>query len=301
MRCRRDAGIYGVMKALTRTLWLVPAVIAASLVSCGSSPVTGDNYPHYLKGGVAVYGDSRTGYAVHREVVEGIRSVDPKAVFHTGDLVTHGANQNNWDYFHDITKELVATTPFYPAVGNHEDPNNSSTLYFDQFALPGNERWYSVDVDGFRFIVLDTVSSIAAGTEQYQWLESQLQSIRADSTVAVVFHYPPYSTGQHGADEKGLRQSIVPLFENHDVDVVFNGHDHNYERSEVNGIPYVVTGGGGAPLRDQDAAKVGSYDTSILYVKAHHFCVIYRDGDRVMVDVWSKDVELIDQFEVPVP
>ena len=39
----------------------------------------------------------------------------------------------------------------------------------------------------------------------------------------------------------------------------------------------------------------------VFYAKAHHFCIIYRNGGRVMVDVWSKDVELIDQFEVPVP
>jgi len=273
-------------------------VATVAFISCGSSSGAESGLPGYLKGGIAVYGDSRTGYAVHREIVEMVKSIMPAALFHTGDLVTNGTNQNNWDYFHNITGELLASTPFYPAVGNHENPNQSSTRYFEQFDLPGNERWYSVDVDGIRFIVLDTVSSIAANTSQYQWLESQLQSVSADSTVAVVLHYPPFSTGQHTADEKGLRQSIVPLFETHDVDLVLTGHDHNYERSEVNGITYLVTGGGGAALRDQDAAKVGSYTESVLYVKAHHICVIYRDGGKVKVDVWSKDVELIDQFEV---
>jgi predicted phosphodiesterase len=287
------------MKALTKAHWLILGVIAAFL-SCGSSSGTENSsgtegaFPGYLTGGIAVYGDSRSGHADHRQIVEGIKSVQPVAVFHTGDLVSNGSNQGDWETFQDITGELFPPVPFYPAVGNHENPNNSSTLYFDQFTLPGNERWYSVDVDGIRFIVLDTVTSIASpASEQYQWLEYQLQSVSADST--------PYSTGNHKADEKGLRQSIVPLFESHNVDVVFTGHDHNYERSEVNGITYVVTGGGGAPLRDQDPAKVGSYNTSLLYVKAHHFCIIYRNGGRVMVDVWSKDVELIDQFEISVP
>jgi len=289
------------MTTLAKTHWLVLATIAVVLVSCGSSSGTRPSLPDYLNGGIVVYGDSRTGHSVHREVVERVKSIQPKAVFHTGDIVTNGSNQYNWDNFHNITGELLASTVFYPAGGNHEEPNHSGTLYFEQFTLPGNERWYSVDANGIRFIVLDTVSSIANNTTQYQWLESQLQSVSADSTVAVVFHYPPYSTGQHNADEKGLRQSIVPLFETHDVDLVLTGHDHNYERSEVNGVTYLVTGGGGASLRNQDAAKVGSYDSSVLYVKAHHFCVIYQDAGKVMVDVWSKDVELIDQFEVPVP
>ncbi len=290
------------MKPLKKAHFLILVTVVTVFFSCGSSSWAGNSLPEYLTGGIVVYGDSRSGHSEHRQVAALIKSVQPAAVFHTGDLVYNGSNQGNWDIFHDITDELLASAPFYPAVGNHENPNNPSTLYFDQFTLPGNERWYSVDVDGIRFIVLDTVSSLAnTSSAQYQWLESELQSVSAQDTVAVVFHYSPYSTGKHSEDEKNLRQSIVPLFERHDVDVVFTGHDHNYERSEVNGITYVVTGGGGAPLRDQDPARVGSYRSSLLYVKAYHFCVIYRSGGKVMVDVWSKDAELIDQFEVPVP
>jgi hypothetical protein len=32
------------------------------------------------------------------------------------------------------------------------------------------------------------------------------------------------------------------------VDIIFSGHDHDYERGDADGIKYVVTGGGGAPL-----------------------------------------------------
>ena len=94
-----------------------------------------------------------------------------------------------------------------------------------------------------------------------------------------------------------LHANLVPLLEEHDVDLVLNGHDHNYERLMVNGIPYVVTGGGGAPLRDQ----AGSNPDSVIFEKAYHFCVVYRDSGKLMLDAWNSDVELIDRFEIPIP
>jgi 3',5'-cyclic AMP phosphodiesterase CpdA len=232
--------------------------------------------------------------------MEGMGSLAPEAVLHTGDLVYDGREANLWITYNDIASQLPSGTPIYPALGNHE---YDSQLYFDNFELPGNERWYSVDdIEGFNFIVLDTGSAVAAATTitpaspQYIWLESQLSSSMSSTDFTVVtFHYPLFSTGQHGSDDKHMAADLVPLFEQYGVDAVFNGHDHNYERSTVNGIRYIVTGGGGAPLRDQ--AGTSSY--SELFVKAHHFCALYfDDDDKLMVDVWSDKVELIDQFEI---
>jgi 3',5'-cyclic AMP phosphodiesterase CpdA len=277
-------------------------MVAAALTSCGSSS---DSYPSWsglpdhLTGGIAVYGDSRSGHDDHRRIVAGIEHIAPLAILHSGDLVNNGTLQSDWDIFNDIAGSLLSSTEFYPAVGNHDEPDDPGTLYFDQFELPGNERWYSVSVDGIRFIILDTVamSDFAdTGSAQFQWLEGELQAAGAASTVAAVFHYPPYSTGSHGSYTE-LHTNLVPLFETWDVDLVLNGHDHNYERSLLSGIHYVVTGGGGAPLRGQS----GSSPDSVLFASEHHFCVIYRDAGKLMVDAWSDQVELIDRFEVDVP
>ncbi len=280
------------------TLWitLTVALLTAACGHSGGAEVPWSVLPAHLDGGIVVYGDSRSGHDAHRRIVAGIEQVDPVAVFHSGDLVNNGTSAGDWDTFNRITGDLRSSTGFFPAVGNHDRPRDPSTLYFDQFSLPGNERWYSVPVDGIRFIILDTVAMTDfadTSSVQFRWLESELQAAGVDSTVAAVFHYPPYSTGSHGSYEE-LHTHLVPLFETYDVDLVLNGHDHNYERSMVNGITYVVTGGGGAPLRDQ----AGSSTDSQVFVKAYHFCVIYRDSDRLMVEVWNSDVERIDRFEV---
>jgi len=276
---------------------MLPLLLVLACGAGGGGEPAWTGLPSYLAGGVAFYGDSRSGHDAHERMVEGIQQIKPAAVFHTGDLVNDGRSSSDWGTFNKITADLTFTTPFYPAIGNHENADNPATLYFEQFILPGNERWYTKDVNSMHFVVLDTDSSLAPASSQYIWLEAELQSVSVDSTVVVIFHYPPYSTGQHSVDTKGLRGSIVPLFETYDVDIVFTGHDHNYERSSVNGIYYIVSGGGGAPLRNQSRTSPESQ----LFVKSHHFCVIYHDRGKLMVDVWNRDVELVDQFVVSVP
>jgi hypothetical protein len=241
---------------------------------------------------IVVYGDSRTGHDTHRRIVAGIMEMDPVAVFHTGDLVGDGRRQDHWDIFNDIVADMVATTEFYPCLGNHE---YNSSLYFDNFELPGNERWFSVDRAGIHFIILDSNWDMTVGSEQYEWLVANLQNM-GDSImfVAAVFHHPPYSTGRHAEDEMGLRGTIVPLFEQYDVDIVFNGHDHDYERTFHEGIYYIVTGGGGAPLRDQYRTSPESQ----VFIKINHFCRLLVSDNRLIVDVFDVDLNVIDRFIV---
>lgn len=281
------------------TLVIITVFLFVSACGGGSSADWAD-LPAHLSGGVVIYGDSRTGHNMHSWLMEGMASLTPEAVFHTGDLVYDGRVPSNWTTFNNIASQLPSGTPFYPALGNHE---HESSLYFDNFNLPGNERWYAVDdLEGLKFIVLDSGSALAAATSliaassQYQWLQSELSSSMSSTDFTIVtFHYPLYSTGNHGSDETGIRDDLVPLFEQYGVDAVFNGHDHDYERSTVNGIRYIVAGGGGAPLRNQ--ASTNPY--SELFVKAYHFCVMYFDGEgRLMVEVWNDSVEMIDSFKI---
>jgi 3',5'-cyclic AMP phosphodiesterase CpdA len=281
----------GYAKFLTAALLAV--LFSASACGGGSSADWAD-LPEHLSGGVVVYGDSRTGHSMHEWLMEGMASIAPEAVFHTGDLVNNGLIADQWITFNNIASQLPSGTPFYPALGNHE---YESQYYFDNFDLPGNERWYSIDdIDGYNFIVLDTESALSVASSQYQWLQSELSSsVSSTDFTIVTFHYPLYSTGQHGSDDKHIAADLLPLFEQYGVDAVFNGHDHDYERSTVNGIRYIVAGGGGAPLRNQAGTSIYSE----LYVKAYHFCVLYFDGEgKLMVEVWDDKVRMIDRFEI---
>ena len=244
---------------------------------------------------IAFYGDSRTNHAIHRQVAALLVQSRPLAVFHSGDLVEDGRVASLWDTFNVITSDLRAAAPFYPALGNHE---YQSQLYFDNFALPGNEQWYTMTIGRIYVIVLNSCVATGIGSEQYQWLSSTLAGV-PDSIeyVAAVFHHPPYSTGTHAEDEKQLRSSWVPLFEQYGVDLVFAGHDHDYERSECGGITYIVTGGGGAPLYDQ----ARQHQCSRLFLKTYHMCTIAILPDHLIGHAYSTDATVIDRFELTSP
>lgn len=241
---------------------------------------------------MAVYGDSRTGHIIHQQVVDSMMTVKPAVVFHTGDLVNDGRIAGEWVIFNDITAEMRANAEFFPSLGNHEQ---QSQLYFDNFDLPNNEQWYSVDRHYTHFICLNSCIETDTASSQYQWLKSDLAAIE-DSIRFIVayFHHPPYSTGPHTEDEKGLRQTWVPLFEQYGVDIIFNGHDHHYERSYCGGRYYIVSGGGGAPMRDQ----VRQDPCSQLFLKEYHFCKVSVIGNRMIVKVYGIDKTIIDEFEI---
>jgi acid phosphatase type 7 len=241
---------------------------------------------------IVVYGDTRTHQDIHQRIVDTFMQLEPIAVFHTGDLVANGHNSQQWELFNRVTADMRSKTEFYPALGNHE---GNSKLYFDNFQLPNNERWYSVRKNNIHFIILDTNTSLKPDSEQYQWLIQDLKSIGPDIKFTVgIFHHPPFSTGKHPQDVKGLRSTILPLFEQYGVDVVFSGHDHNYERSLYNGIYYIVAGGGGAPLYKQK--KSSPY--SQVFFSTYHFCVLTIQDDRLNVEVLGEDMAVLDKFAI---
>jgi len=241
---------------------------------------------------IVIYGDTRAGHAAHRKVVQAIIEVDPVAVFHVGDLVTDGRDPEQWRIFNDITSVLTESVDFYPALGNHEE---NSQLFFDNFVLPGNERWYSVEINGIHFIVLDSNQDVEKDSEQYQWLESDLRTISDEvEFVVVLFHHSPFTVGEHDNDEAGLRDTFVRLFEEYGVDVVFTGHSHAYERFFYNDIYYIVTGGGGAPFH----RKTRESPHLQAYIVKHHFCRMRRVDDGLLVEALDADLNSIDSSVV---
>lgn len=241
---------------------------------------------------IVVYGDTRTNYSIHQEIVNSIIKLKPIAVFHTGDLVANGNVKKQWHIFNNTIKDLLKITKFYPALGNHE---RNSHLYFDNFELPNNERWYTVDIGNIHFIVLDTNPKIKKDSKQYKWLKNDLENIKSNIKYKIaIFHHPPFSSGPHREDEKGLRKSIVPLFEKYGLDIAFSGHDHIYERLFRNKIFYIVTGAGGAPLYE----KKRDLPFSQKFISEYSFCCMYKKENKLIVDVFDRKLKLIDTFYI---
>ncbi len=242
-----------------------------------------------------VFGDTRTGHEIHQSIVDRIAALSPDFVLHTGDLVDNGLSQADWDRFFHIEAPLMAETSLFPSLGNHEA---NSPLYFDLFHLPGNGRWYSFDYGDAHFISLEIDAYARFGTtsEQYAWLETDLAT-NSRPWSFVFFHIPPYSSLSEDDAVLAVRRNLTPLFQKYGVDMVFTGHHHEYQRREVDGITYIVTGGGGAeiyPIVKPDPAL-------LAFANEHHFIAITMDGNGLHARVIAADGRELDRFDLARP
>lgn len=243
------------------------------------------------QGGIIIYGDSRTDRVTHRTIVKKILAQEPDLVFHLGDMVTDGRRPQEWAEFNEDTAELRTKTEFLPVIGNHEQ---NSPLYFENFKLSGSKAWYSVNRKNAHFIVLDSGADLKTGSEQYRWLENELKSAaERPQFVIVLFHYPVFTSIDDHADNMGLKH-LIALFEKHGVNIVFNGHSHNYERFSIGGIEYIVSGGGGAPLYDRKRTS----EHSVAFSKAYHYCKLAVYGEQMTVTAIDIDSKIIDEVTV---
>jgi hypothetical protein len=265
-------------------------------IQSGGIPLAGDNTFRTLPSPTsrslrfAVFGDTRTGHAVHRSVISQIVDWDPAIAFHMGDLIAHGGVLQEWQTFFDIEDPLLRRAAMLPVLGNHE---GNHRLYFDFFYLPGNERWYGMEIAGAYFInlELDGYAPYKEGSEQYVWLESKLR-LHASDWVFVSGHYPPHSAYSEDKKEVRVRDELTPLFERYGVDIVFAGHHHDYQRFAFDGVTYIVTGGGGAELHKVEDEEDGMR----AYANEAHFVGIELNGDTLTGDVIAPGGAILDHF-----
>lgn len=225
-----------------------------------------------------VYGDTRTNADVHRQVAAGISASGPGIVFHTGDLVGAGRDYGIWaTEFFEPAGDLLRRVPLMPVLGNHEYGGQGPPWFFYFFDQPLHQGWFATTYGNSRFIGFDTNVDYSAGSPQHDWLVREFQSAAYHSATwhVVVLHSPPFTCTAGHSDDALVQRDLVPLFEQHGVDVVLAGHSHTYERYLHHGISYVVTGGGGAPLYELGADVTPPIRQFGLSV--HHYCVVDVD------------------------
>jgi hypothetical protein len=176
---------------------------------------------------------------------------------------------------------------FYASLGNHDDRNQR---YYKPFNMEG-KLYYSFKgpKQSVKFLALE---STYPEPEQIKWVQEELKSSTEDWKIPY-FHHPVYSSGgRHGSDIR-LRETLEPLFIQHNVSVVFTGHDHFYERTKPQkGIVYFVTGSGGM-LRSGDIDKQSpltakGFDTDYAFL----MCEI--DGDQLYFNAVARGGQIVD-------
>lgn len=252
-----------------------------------------------------IYGDTRTHNNVHRQVVRAAVEQHPDFIVQTGDLVAKANNANQWKIFDSIIQPVrEKRIGYYPARGNHDVGKQSK--YKEEIPASlrsGDTFYYRFDLQNLRFLALDTESDLSTGSDQYQWLEKELKEAKSDNKFVIpFFHEAIFSAGSRHGSNMRLQAVLHPLFKQYGVKLVFQGHDHIYYRTTRDGIVYVVSGGGGAPLYGIASSRLQPGDVAR---RIHHFCVADLFPDEIRVNVYAlgrrgTGLKTIDDFVVPV-
>lgn len=170
------------------------------------------------------------------------------------DEGTDGEYQTN--FFNIYKDNLLKNIYLFPTPGNHDYANNSSRQddhnipYLANFTLPANgecggvasgkEEYYSFDYGDIHFICLDAYGEESnkrfydTSSAQITWLKNDLAANARKWTIAY-WHHPPYTMGSHNSDTESdlvaIRQKVIRILERNGVDLILNGHSHDYERS----------------------------------------------------------------------
>jgi 3',5'-cyclic AMP phosphodiesterase CpdA len=247
-----------------------------------------------------VYGDTRTRHDVHRKVVAAmLANSKPDFLLQTGDLVADGSDPALWPIFFDIEGTLLRHSAFFPMLGNHE--RNSSNYY----EYMQNSAFYSFTWGNAHFSILDSDIANFANTEagrqafwkqETDWLEEDLAKNQKAEFRFVAAHHPPLTAVSERQGNNPHMTALMPVFEKYHVTAAFFGHDHTYQHYLKNGVHYVITGGGGAPLYDVDKPP---QDITIKVASIENFVRVHVNGKVANVDAMLLDGSKLDsmQFE----
>src|SRR5713101_5469592 len=221
---------------------------------------------------------------VAKEVVANIKSGRAQFLVSTGDLVwwgKQGSKPSDNPYWKLVNEDVLKKLPppddqmraaglpgrVFPAVGNHEvwDDSDvegllSSFPYLKKFGVSDKQLTYKFDYNGARFIFLWTgkygyrdptgwSATRPAYEEQMKELKQWLDEAKAAGTkkVFIAFHCPTFCRSGMGPipEAQNPHKTIAAYAKDLDI-VVFNGHVHTTELYEVDGVKYLLLGGGGA-------------------------------------------------------
>ena len=259
-----------------------------------------------------VFGDSGRGWQAQYKLAARMVENQPDFLLHTGDLIYPAGERADYARsFFTPYRRLIRNVAFWPSLGNHDIPNIDA--YHGVFELPPNgptglaaEDNYWFDYSDARFVVLDSNASAEGLKEKISpWLR-QVFAERPNCWKVVVFHHPPFTASRHKPNKK-VHESLVPAINEAGVDIVFNGHNHLYERirpphgdgaSAATSVPvYVVTGAGGYSLYETaDANRPAHIEKQ--YNAMHSFTSVGVTADTMTVRQIALDGHEVDSFEL---
>ena len=259
----------------------------------------------------AVISDTQYQPAVNAKVADMAWARRPHFVIHCGDIVEDGTKEYQWtNEFFASMQPLLSRVAMFPAIGNHE---KNAQDYYQYMALPDPEYYYTFSYGDVDFFMIDSNKKVDEGSEQYKWLDLALGQSKATWKI-VCHHHPPYSSDENDYGDlwktnKSVRgdlriRQLVPLYEKHQVDIVWSGHIHSYERTwpiregravESGGTIYMITGGAGGTLESPGPYRP-FFQNNVQ--RGHHYVMVHIHGRTLELKSYTLEDLLFDVIKI---
>jgi hypothetical protein len=238
-------------------------------------------------------------------------------VLFNGDLTLLGTSASEYNTFFTAASAFLANNLVYHVMGNHD--NSNSSMFSNLWDLPqtgGTNLYYSFRYGNAIFISLN--SNDAGNATQLTWLQNTLSAAASDPSITwkiVSFHHAFFNTGSHTGDMDSYRSTWWKAFDDYGVDMVFNGHDHNYQRTypinlnagsvgtpvakygstSTEGRCQVISGGAGAGLYSQNTGSSDAWSINV-FNKTYNYTSVTVTGCKVKIIAYDQNNVLIDSL-----
>jgi len=271
-------------------------------------------------------------------------------------------------FFNIYKDDLLKKYALFPTPGNHDYHDRDfnakraqethETAYYQNFSMPTEgesggtpshtQAFYSFDIGNIHFISLDSYGKEENAYRLYdtigpqvQWVKKDLAANKNKGWVIAFWHHPPYTMGSHNSDKEAelieIRKNFIGVLERAGVNLVLNGHSHDYERSRLmrghygpestfdakihnlssssgkndgskNSAPYQINAAknvGTVYVVSGSAGKLGGQQpefphNAMYYSDANHggACILDVQGNKLELKWVNADGQIRDQFTI---
>lgn len=254
---------------------------------------------------LAIIGDYGAGGKAAEDVANSIKSWGVDYILTTGDNnypvgAWETIDRNIGKYYHEYIfpykgefGEGADENRFYPTLGNHDWDTDNAKPYLEYFTLPGNERYYDVVLGPVHIFALNSdyrePDGVGQSDIQGQWLQEQLANSNYPWKL-VIYHAAAYSSGYQGSTE-WMRWP----YQEWGATAAIAGHDHLYERLEINGFPYFTNGIGGGAIYDFINILP---ESQVRYNDEYGAMLITADELQITFQFININGEIIDTYQI---
>jgi concanavalin A-like lectin/glucanase superfamily protein/calcineurin-like phosphoesterase family protein len=174
------------------------------------------------------------------KTVNSIKTQSPELILGLGDY-SYESSADCWldtiDPIYDSNNPNANNMQI--SIGNHENSGSEDlNTYLNAFSLTRQfGQVYSFNFHNVHFLSMATEISYSTGSSQNVFVKNDLAAAAANPNIdwiIVYFHKPMYSSPSSCSScsgESSLRDIYHPIFDQYGVDLVLEGHTHDYQRS----------------------------------------------------------------------